>query len=290
MNRRAFLGSLTGGLLAAPLAAEAQQPRVYRVGVIVQGGPYLGAVDGLRKGLAEMGFEEGKQFILHVRDGSGDLKVVEQAAGDLERENVDLIYSLGTRVTLVVKRATKTVPIVFNAGNDPVSGGLVESFRKPGRRLTGTFSRSAELTGKRLELLKEMVPRLRRVVTFYNPTNLTTQLGVKIARDAARRLKMELVEHRVGSVEELRAGVRALRAGEADAYCALPGASYGVSYFAIGQLSARYVHQILLGVNPGDLPIEQFDRLYFVINLKTAKALGLTIPPSLLQRADQVIE
>ena len=316
MNRRAFLGSLTGGLLAAPLAAEAQQPRVYRVGVIVQGDPYLGAVDGLRNGLAEMGFAEGKQFILQIRDGSGDLKVVEQAAGDLERENVDLIYSLGTRVTLVVKRATKTVPIVFNAGNDPVSGGLVESFRKPGRGLTGTFSRSAELTGKRLELLKEMVPRLRWVVTFYNPTNLTTQLGVKIARDAARRLKVELVEHRVGSVEELRAGVRALRAGEADAYCALPDgmvisqtaliidtarakklatmfieqesvaqgglASYGVSYFAIGQLSARYVHQILLGVNPGDLPIEQFDRLYFVINLKTAKALGLTIPPSLL--------
>ena len=324
MNRRAFLGSLTGGLLAAPLAAEAQQPRVYRVGVIVQGGPYLGAVDGLRNGLAEMGFAEGKQFILQIRDGSGDLKVVEQAAGDLERENVDLIYSLGTRVTLVVKRATKTVPIVFNAGNDPVSGGLVESFRKPGRRLTGTFSRSAELTGKRLELLKEMVPRLRRVVTFYNPTNLTTQLGVKIARDAARRLKVELVEHRVGSVEELQAGLRALRAAEADAYCALPDgmvisqtaliidtarakklatmfieqesvaqgglASYGVSYFAIGQLSARYVHQILLGVNPGDLPIEQFDRLYFVVNLKTAKALGLSILPSLLQRADQVIE
>ena len=88
MDRRMFLGTLAGGLLAAPLAAEAQQPRVYRVGVIVQGGTYLGAVEGLRKGLAEMGFEEGKQFILHVRDGSGDLKVVEQAAGDLERENV----------------------------------------------------------------------------------------------------------------------------------------------------------------------------------------------------------
>jgi len=95
-------------VFAAPLAPDAQQARVYRVGVIVQGGPYLGAVDGLRKGLAELGLEEGKQFILHVRDGKGDLKAVEQAAGDLEREKVDLIYSLGTRVTLVVKRATKT--------------------------------------------------------------------------------------------------------------------------------------------------------------------------------------
>jgi hypothetical protein len=100
IDRRTFLSTLAGCLFATPLASEAQQPRVYRVGVIVQGGPYLGAVDGLRKGLAEMGFEEGKRFILHVRDGSGDLKVVEQAAGDLERENVDLIYSLGTRVTL----------------------------------------------------------------------------------------------------------------------------------------------------------------------------------------------
>jgi putative ABC transport system substrate-binding protein len=108
MERRAFLAGTGAVLLAAPLAAEAQQARVYRVGVILQGGPYLGAVDGLRKGLAELGLEEGKQFILHVRDGNGDLKVVEQTAGDLEREKVDLIYSLGTRVTLVVKRATKT--------------------------------------------------------------------------------------------------------------------------------------------------------------------------------------
>ncbi len=324
MDRRAFLGTLAGGLLASPVAAEAQQARVYRVGVVLQGGPYLGAVDGLRKGLAELGLEEGKQFILHVRDGKGDLKAVEQAAGDLEREKVDLIYSLGTRVTLVVKRATKTVPIVFNAGNDPVSTGLVESFRKPGGRLTGTYSRSAELTAKRLELLKEMVPRLRRVVTFYNPANLTTQLGVKIARDAARQLKVELVEHRVGSVEELRAGLRALRAGEADAFCSMPDgmvisqtaliidtasakklptmfieqesvaqgglASYGVSYAAIGRLSARYVQRILSGADPGDLPVEQLDRLYFVINLKTAKVLGLTIPQSLLLRADEVIQ
>jgi len=183
MNRRAFISGALA-VLAAPLAAKAQPARVYRIGVILQGGPYLGAVDGLRKGLAEMGFEEGKRFILHVRDGSGDLKVVEQAAGDLEREHVDLIYSLGTRVTLVVKRATKTVPIVFNAGNDPVSGGLVESFRKPGRRLTGTFSQSAELTGKRLELLKEMVPRLRRVVTVYNPTKSHDSTG---REDRARR-------------------------------------------------------------------------------------------------------
>jgi putative tryptophan/tyrosine transport system substrate-binding protein len=324
MDRRAFLGTLAGGLLASPLAAEAQQARVYFVGVVLQGGPNWGAVDGLRKGLGELGLEEGKQFILHVREGKGDLKVVEQAAGDLEREKVDLIYSVATSVTLAVKRATKTVPIVFNVGSDPVAAGLVESFRKPGGRLTGTYSRSTELTAKRLELLKGMVPKLRRVVTFYNPDNRTAQQGVKAARDAARQLKVELLERRVASVEELRASLRALRAGEADAYLSVPDAmvisqvalvidtarakklptmfqeqdsvtrgwlaSYGVSFSAIGRLGARYVQRILLGANPGDLPVEQPDTLQFVINLKTAKALGLTIPQSLLLRADQVIE
>jgi putative ABC transport system substrate-binding protein len=315
---------LAGGLLAAPLAAEAQQARVYRVGVVLQGGPYLGAVDGLRKGLAELGLEEGKQFVFHVREGKGDLKAVEEAAGDLEREKVDLIYSVATSVTLAVKRATKTVPIVFYAGSDPVALGLVESFRKPGARLTGIYGRLSDLEAKRLELLKEMLPRLRRVVIFYNPDNRSAQRGVEEARDAARQLKVELLERRVASVEELRAGLRALRAGEADAYFTgvdamvisqealvietarakkLPTmfsdqdsvakgglASYGVSYFAMGRLAAKYVQRILLGSNPGELPVEQVDRLYFVINLKTAKALGLALPPSLLQRADEVIQ
>jgi putative ABC transport system substrate-binding protein len=324
MDRRAFFGVVAGGVLAVPFAAEAQQARVYRVGVIVQGGPNLGAVDGLRKGLAELGLEEGKQLILHVRDTKGDLKAVEQAAGDLEREKVDLIYSVATSTTLVVKRATKTVPIVFSLGSDPVTADLVESFRKPGGRLTGMYNQATDLLAKRLELLKEMVPRLRRVVTFYNPDNPSAQRGIKVARDAARQLKVELVEHRVSSVEELRAGLRALRAGEADAYfyvndamvisqtalvidiarvkklptmfselesVAAGGlAGYGVSWYAMGRLAAKYVQRILLGANPGELPVEQVDRLYLVINLKTAKALGLTIPQSLLVRADEVIQ
>jgi putative ABC transport system substrate-binding protein len=213
VERRTFISSVALGLLAVPLAAEGQQARVYRVGVVLQGGPYFGAVDGLRKGLAELGLEEGKQFILHVREGRGDLKAVEQAA-DLEREKVDLIYSVGTSVTLAVKQATKTVPIVFYAGGDPVSFGLVESFGKPGGRLTGIYSGfTTDLTAKRLELLKEIVPRLRRVVMFYNPDNPVAERGMKEARDAARQLKLELVAHRAASVEELRAGLRALQGG-----------------------------------------------------------------------------
>jgi putative tryptophan/tyrosine transport system substrate-binding protein len=323
VDRRAFIAG-TLALLAAPLPVEAQQARVYRVGVVLQGGPYFAAIDGLREGLRELGLEQGKQFILDVRDAKGDLKSVEAAARSLEGDQVDLIYALTASVTLAAKRATKNVPIVFYAGTDPVALGLVESFRKPGGRLTGIYGPFTELTAKRLQLLKEMVPRLHRVVTFYNPDNPSAQHAVKIARDAARQLKVGLIERPVASVEELRVSLHALRPGEADAFFyvsdamvtsqaeliidsarakGLPTmfhehgivakgalASYGVSYHAFGRHSAKHVQRILLGADPGNLPVEQFDRLHFVINLKTAKTLGLTIPPSVLARADEVIQ
>jgi len=323
-SRLTLTGILILALVAVPIAAEAQQVRVYRMGVILQGGPYYAAIDGLRDGLRELGLEEGKQFVLHVRDTKGDLKSVEAAARSLEEQKVDLIYALGTSVTLAAKRATKSIPIVFYVGTDPVAVGLVESFRKPGGRLTGIHGQFSDLTAKRLELLKEMIPRLRRVVTFYSPDNPAARRSVTIARDAARQLKVELVERPVASVEEVRAGLRALRPGEADALffgsdamvnsqeeliidtarakrlpTMLPYtgdvakgalASYGQSYYALGRLSAKHVQRVLLGANPGDLPVEQVDRLHFMINLKTAKALGLTIPQSVLARADEVIQ
>ncbi len=203
-------------LFALPLAVEAQQTRVYQVGVVIQGGSYLPAIDGLRDGLRELGFENGKQFVLHVRDTKGDLNLVEGAARSLEGEKVDLIWAVASSVTLRAQRATRSVPIVFYAGTDPVALGLVESLRKPGGRLTGIHGQYRDLTAKRLQLLKEMLPRLRRVVTFYRHDNPSQSL--QIARDAARQLKVELVERPVGSVEDLRTGLRALRPGEADAF------------------------------------------------------------------------
>jgi len=131
MDRRLFIEAMTGGLLAAPLAAEAQPARVYRVGVILQGGSYFEAVDGLREGLRELGFEDGKQVILQVRDAKGDLKTVESAARQLEQDKVDLIVTVTTSVTVATKRVTKSVPIVFYAGADPVAHGLVGSYRSP---------------------------------------------------------------------------------------------------------------------------------------------------------------
>lgn len=323
LTRRTFLAQ-TAAVLAAPRAAEAQKSGIYRVGVVSHGGLYGEAIDGLRDGLRQSGLEEGKQVVLHVRNGEGDLKWVEAEARSFEEEKVDLIVAISTSVTLAAKRATRSVPIVFYAGTDPVSTGLVDDLRRPGGRLTGIHRQSTDLTAKRLELLKEIVPKLRRVVTFYRADNLAAQQSVKRARDAVRQLKLELVERTIASVEELRAGLRALRPGEAEGVFLVSDAmvssqaqlvidtardkrlatmfqdsgsvakgalaAYGESFYAIGLLSAKHVQRVLLGADPGDLPVEQVDRLYFVINLKTAKALGLTIPPSLLLRADQVIE
>lgn len=311
-------------LLAGPSPSEAQSPRVYRVGAILHGGSYLLALDGLREGLRELGFEEGKHFVLQVRDTHGDLKLVETVARALEQDNVDLIYTVATSVTVAAKRATRRVPIVFYAGGDPQTYGLIDNVRKPGGRLTGIHSRFTELTAKRLEILKEMVPRLRRVAAFYSPSNLVAEESMHTAREAARRLKLELVEGRIGSVDDLRVSLRRLRPGDVDAICYVADAmvsshseliveagrtkklptmfhepaavvrgglaSYGVHFSTVGRLSAKQVHRVLLGANPGDLPVEHVDRLHFVLNLKTARALGLTIPPSMLARADEIIE
>src|SRR5262249_48285076 len=216
MDRRAFVTGL-GAMLAAPRGTEAQQARGCSIGVILQGGPYYAAVDGLRDGLKELGLEERKQFILDVHDAKGDLKAVEPTARSLE-EQVDLIYTVGTSVTSAAMRATKRVPIGFYAGTDPVALGLVKSFREPGGRLTGIHSQSTDVTGKGLDLVKEMIRRLRRVVTCYNPDNPVARRSLTIARDAARQLKVELLERLVASVEELRAGLRALQPREADAF------------------------------------------------------------------------
>ncbi len=302
---------------------EAQQPKAYRVGVLLPGEAWYETIDGLRVGLRQLGFEEGKQFILAIRDTKGDVKVAEEAARNFEQEKVDLIYTTQTSVTVAAKRATTDISIIFCAGADPVDLGLVESFAKPGGRLTGVFYRDTDLTAKRLEILKEIVPKLRRVMTFYDPRSPVASQAAKLAREEAAR-RVELVERHVTSVEELQASVRALKAGEveaifevSDALVALQTqliidtarvkklptmfqsqssvikgglATYSVSRDEIGRLSAKYVQRILTGVKPKDLPVEGVDNIDLFINLKTAKETGLTVPPNVLARAQKVIQ
>ena len=303
--------------------AHAEEAKLHRVGIILPGRPYYAAVDGLREGLKELGLEDGKQYVLEIQDVQGDLSMVGQAARNLEQGKVRLLYTITTSVTTAAKRATTTVPIVFSVGGDPVARGLVESFPQPGGRLTGIYFWTSDITPKRLEVLKDLLPKLRRVVTFYDPKNPIAQQSAKAAREAGRRLRVEVIERQVASVEELQAGLRALRSGEADAYFHVPDAtlasqaqfiidtanakglptmfqdyvlvaqgalaSYGVNEREVGRMSAKYVQRVLAGTSPKELPVERYDRISLAINLRTAKALGLRIPNSVLDRADQVI-
>jgi putative ABC transport system substrate-binding protein len=271
-----------------------------------------------------LGFEERKQFVLDIRDTRGDLRAVEAAARDLVRARVDLLYTVPTSVSLAAKRATVDIPIVFCAGTDPVSLGLVESLAKPGGRLTGIHFLSTDLTAKRLEVLKELLPTARRIVTFYDPDNPSARASSALAREAARHLGIELIERRVSSVEELLASLRALRPGEADALLPVSDAmvlsqtpalidavkpkrlptmiadlnlvaagalaGYGVNYYEVGRQSAKHVRRVLAGTNPRDLPVESLDKVQLVLNLRVARELGLTIPQTLLLRADKMIE
>jgi putative ABC transport system substrate-binding protein len=315
---------LTAALLCLAPFVEAQQIKPPRIGVLLQGGAWYEAIDGLRQGLRELGYEEGKQFTLDVRDSKGDVKAVEEAARNLEREKVRLIYAVASSVISAAKKATTDVPIVFIVGSDPVAAGLVDSFVKPGGRLTGVHFLVKDLTGKRLEILKELLPKLRSVLTLYDPANKVAKESTELARVEAKRLGLKYLERHVSSVEQLQSALKALKPGEADAYFYTPDAmvgsqvqliidtanakklptmfqeqglvargglaSYGQSYYELGRLSAKYVQKILSGAQPRDLRIETVEDVELAINLKTAKQLGLTISPQMLARANKVIK
>jgi putative ABC transport system substrate-binding protein len=324
MNKKISAFVLATILLAAVPLTAAQQPKAYRVGVITAGGAWYATIDGLRDGLRKLGLEEGKQFILDIRDTKGNAKAAEEAARNFEQEKVNLIYTTQTSVTIAAKRATADIPIVFCVGADPVVLGLVESFAKPGGRLVGVYEPGTDLTAKRLEILKEIIPKLRRVVTFYNPRNPVAIESSQLAREEAARLRVQFDERHIASVEELQAGMRGLRAGEVDAFFEVSEAlvqihdqliidtarvkrlptmfnnqssvikgglaSYSVSRHEVGRVSAKYVQRILAGVKPQDLPVEGIDKIDLVVNLKTAKQIGLTVPQWTLMKADKVIQ
>jgi putative ABC transport system substrate-binding protein len=324
MPKKLLIFVMVAALLAPLHFAAARQVKIHRVGVILQGGPYYVVVDGLRHGLRELGFLEGQHFILEIRNTQGDLQAVEGTAKALEQEQVDLLYTVTTSATVATKRATATIPIVFCVGTDPVTVGLVDAFAKPGGQLTGVHWLSTDLTGKRIELLKEIVPHLQRIITFYNPANPAARESVRQAREGARRLGVELIERQAASVAELQAALHALRAGDADGYVAVSDAmvdsqaqllidtakatrlptmlydagqvlqgglaSYSADFQEVGRLSAKHVQRVLTGTAPKDLPVEEVTRLALVVNLKTAQHIGVTIPDLVLYRADKVIK
>ena len=325
IQRALWLLAMLIALSADPVLAQERQSTMHRIGVLLHGGHYYVAIEGLRDGLRQLGFEEGKHYVLDIRAARGNLKVVERAARDFAREKVDLIYSLAGSVSKAVKKGLgdSDIPVVFAAGSDPQLLGLVESHAKPGGNFTGIHFQLTNLTPKRLEILKEILPKAQRVLTLYNPANKGSQKAIQLARDVAERLRIELVERHVASPEEIRLSLQALKAGEVDAYFftsnAMVGsnadliidrarslrlptvfheptlidqgalATYGLSFHAVGMLAAKYVYRVVNGAYPGTLPVESLSRIELAINLKVANELGLTIPPEVLYQATRII-
>jgi len=308
--------------LGQSIAGQPAKP--HRIGVLFPGGAQQETLNGVREGLKELGLEEGKQFVFVIKDTKGEPAAAEQAAKALEQENISLIYAMTTPAITIVKSATTKTPIVFTIGSDPVSGGLVDSFPKPGGRLTGVHYPVRDLTAKRLEILKEILPKISRVLTYYDPTNRVAAEGAAMAREEGKRIGIKLIDSHVSSVTDLQRELQKLKHEDADAFFYTPDpmvgsqsqliidtvkakklpsmfqeqslvvngalAAYGQNYREIGRLTARYIQQVLNGAQPKDLKIETIDSVELAINLQTAKQLGITIPPQLLARAKMVIK
>jgi putative tryptophan/tyrosine transport system substrate-binding protein len=321
VDRRRFLLTSLAGALAGPLPGKAQQAKVARVGVLLFGTPDTDAFPVIRRGLSALGYVEGQNVLFEHRYAEGRPERLANLASDLVRSNPDLIIAAGGDVAPFAKQTTGTIPIVMITSADPVQGGLVASLARPGGNVTGLTFVSSDLAGKRLQFLKEAAPGVTRVGVLWNPNHPdgefpATQaaghsLGVQIqslevreaddfagAFVAATRYRMEavvVVSSRLMTLNRARildvaAQNRLLLVSGWGPWAAQGGLlSYGPDLDAVIRRSAAYVDRILKGAKPADLPIEQPTKFELVINLKTARAFGLTIPPSLLARADQII-
>jgi putative ABC transport system substrate-binding protein len=312
---------VSGGLVAGSTGA-AEHPRPFRIGALTTSWGPTPPIVGLRDGLVALGYREEQDFFLGVRFTQGDASILLTAARDLVQQGVDLIFASEDGAVKAAQQATSQIPIVFGGVADPMALGSVERFARPGGNVTGVTIMSLDLGPKRLQVFQEMIPTLQRVLFVYNPGVTQSADSARVNQDAARRLGLALMATPVQTEAEAQATLRQVRHGKVDGLLApysvtlnIPGfvlaaavqqglptmfndvffvergglASYGPDYYATGRQAARLVDKILKGANPAELPVEVNHKIEFAINLKTAKALGLIIPPDVLFQADRIV-
>jgi ABC-type uncharacterized transport system substrate-binding protein len=323
-RRQLVAGLLVAGANLLGRDVLAQSTRVVKIGALTESWGPTPAIVGLRDGLQELGYREDRDFVIGVRFTEGKVAELPAAARDLVRRGVDVIVTTESgSAAKAARMATSQIPIVLIGAGDPVGLGLVQSLARPGGNITGIVDLDVELVPKRMEIFRELIPGLKRLLVPYDATNADAVAQLTVHREAAQRLGLTLVEKPVRSEEEARATITGLRKGDADGIFAvrfqssnIPGfileiaprgvmptmftsgffvergglASYAANLSELGKQGARLVAKILKGAKPADLPVEQATKFELVINLKTARALGLRIPQSFLVRADRVIE
>jgi putative tryptophan/tyrosine transport system substrate-binding protein len=327
MKKAAVLSILSAVvLLAVAVIAEAQQPKkVPRIGYLTASTPVaqLPGTEALREGLREFGYVEGQNIAIEFRYAEEKPERLPALAAEMVRLKVDVIVTGGPTATRTAKETTNTVPIVMSQDSDPVGNGFVASLARPGGNITGLATLSPELSGKRLELLKEIVPKLNRVAVLGTSTNPGNAQGLKETELAAKAFRVQLQYLDVRDPKDIEIAFREASREQADAVLVLGGpvvlpqrtkvaelavknrlpaiynrpefveagglVSYSASYTDMSRRAATYVDKILKGAKPADLPVEQPTKFEFIINLKAAKQIGLTIPPNVLARADRVI-